>query len=311
MAQALIDIDEGARRLWGRYPVKVHHRLHELAMFDDDCLEKLIDTVPSQMIHHSVAKSDRSPSEFGYCDKGSLSGKEVLEAVKKGRLWVNLMKLQAQGGPYAALLDRIYGELSQKVPHFKSIRRSLGLLISSPRALVYYHADLPSQCLWQIRGKKRLWVYPNDDPFLERSQLENLARGVQEEVMPYQAWFDSYATCALLEPGDMLHWPLNSPHRVENLDCLNVSLTTGHWTSETRRCFAVNYANGLLRSRFGWRPRSRATAGPVFWAKAGFALSWRRLGLEKRDRFKRSYAYKLDLDSEFGVKPIGAETAEI
>ncbi len=45
----------------------------------------------------------------------------------------------------------------------------------------------------------------------------------------------------------MLHWPLNCPHRVENRDSVNVSLTTEHYTKEIRTSYAVNYANGLLR----------------------------------------------------------------
>jgi quercetin dioxygenase-like cupin family protein len=33
-----------------------------------------------------------------------------------------------------------------------------------------------------------------------------------------------------LEPGDVVSWPHNAPHRIENLDSLNVSLSTGFVT---------------------------------------------------------------------------------
>mgnify|MGYP007089524400 CR=1 FL=1 len=74
----------------------------------------------------------------------------------------------------------------------------------------------------------------------------------------------------------MLHWPLNSPHKVDNHDCLNVSVTTEHWTPEIRRSQMVNVANGVLRQRLGITPGSRAMSGPGFWGKALLQAAWRR-----------------------------------
>ena len=304
MTPVFDSFEERHKVLWQGFPVRLRHRLHELKFFDDTSLADLIDLAPSQMIHYSKKGTLEKAAQFSYCDRSGLSGKEVLKAVKKGRLWVNLMKLQEADRRYADLLDWIYEDLSARLSGFKPVRRNLGLLISSPHAMVYFHCDLPDQCLWQIRGEKRVWIYPNREPFLNRNGLENLARGITEEVMPYEAWFNDYAIQFKLEPGDMLHWPVHSPHRVENLDSLNVSITTGHWTFETRRSFAVNYANGLLRSKFGHAPRSQQITGPVFWTKAGLALAWRRMGLERRERFKRSFVFKLDPEAEMGVRPL-------
>ena len=40
-----------------------------------------------------------------------------------------------------------------------------------PGARVYYHADLPGQLLWQIAGRKRVWLYPGGAPFLTERHL--------------------------------------------------------------------------------------------------------------------------------------------
>jgi len=56
----------------------------------------------------------------------------------------------------------------------------------------------------------------------------------------------------------MVHWPLNCPHRVENEDCLNISVTTEHWTTDLRKQYAVNYANGILRRKFGFTDPSQS-----------------------------------------------------
>ena len=54
------------------------------------------------------------------------------------------------------------------------IDRNAGILISSPNAQVYYHADLPGQSLWQIRGTKRVYIYPPVAPFLTPEQIERI-----------------------------------------------------------------------------------------------------------------------------------------
>ncbi len=98
----------------------------------------------------------------------------------------------------------------------RTYKHNLGILVSSPGAQVYYHADIPGQALWQIAGRKRVYIYPNTSPFLEPESIENIVMGTQEEEIPYQTWFDAHAEIHDLKPGDMLHWPLNGPHRVVN-----------------------------------------------------------------------------------------------
>ena len=52
---------------------------------------------------------------------------------------------------------------------------------------------------------------------------------------------------SIFKPGEMLHWPLHSPHRVDNHDCLNVSLTTEYWTDPIRRMVRMKSGNAVLR----------------------------------------------------------------
>ncbi len=290
--------------LWGLHTIKLDHQLHELRLFDDVSLAELIDSVPTKIIHHSVPGMEQNNSAFSHCDCSGLAGKKVLDAVKNGRIWVNLMALQKVDQRFADILDAIYEEVGSHIPTFKLLNRSIGLLISSPKTIVHYHSDIPGQCLWQIRGEKRVWIYPNKEPFLKAEDLENLAREVKEELMPYEPWFDEFAQVYDLEPGEMLHWPLNGPHKVENADSLNISLTTEHWTPEIRRSKAMNYGNGLLRSHFGWTPRSSNLRGPAFWAKAGLSVAWRKSGLQQREHFQRTFEYYVDPESIDGVRPV-------
>ncbi len=65
---------------------------------------------------------------------------------------------------------------------------------------------------------------------------------------------------SIIKPGEMLNWPLYSPHRVDNHDCLNISLTTEYWTDPIRRNVMMNCANAVLRHKLGITPKkSRAS----------------------------------------------------
>ena len=113
--------------------------------------------------------------------------------------------------------------------------------------------------------------------------------------MPYHAWYDEHAQVLELSPGQMLSWPLNAPHRVENLDCLNVSMTVSFSDREISRLQQVNLANGLLRNRLGYEPRSRATSGPGYWSKAVIQKALRDSRWVKRERqARRVVDFRLD-----------------
>ncbi|HZZ49826.1 MAG TPA: hypothetical protein VFE65_23285 [Pseudonocardia sp.] len=138
----------------------------------------------------------------------------------------------------------------------------------------------------QIRGGERIWIYPPREPFLRPRNVENTVRSVSTEGLDHQPWFDDYAEEHHMQPGDLLHWALNGPHRVANDATMSVSLTTEHWTSSVRRSYAMNYGNGLLRSVLGWRPRSQSTSGMAFWAKAAMSAAWRASGMQARQSYQ-------------------------
>ena len=108
---------------------------------------------------------------------------------------------------------------------------------------------------------------------------------------------------------DAVRRALHGPRRVANHDALSVSLTTEHWTSEVRRSYAMNYGNGLLRTVGHWRPRSRSTTGPAFWAKVAMTAAWRASGMQRSHRYRWEPGYRIDLDAPNRVRPIGQPPA--
>lgn len=296
---------------WTHEPVCLKHRLHQHPLFSFDALADLIDGYPRQ--HYALVEmgAQGSPRRlWREGDIGGLPGRQVIEAIQQGRMWLNMRNLPQVSKPYGDLLAEIFDEIGQRVPGYDTFNQTSGILISSPKAQVYYHCDLPGQSLWQIHGRKRVYVYPNTPPFLTPEQLETIALFEVEVDMRYDPAYDTGAKVFEIGGGEMLHWPLNAPHRVENLDCLNVSMTMEYWTEAIRRRHMINVANGILRHKLGVAPKSLATNGPGFWAKAAIQAGVKRAGLLKKERkARRPIEFRLDKSNIGRVVDI-AEAAE-
>lgn len=281
--------------LWSHQPLRLQHRLHEIPLFSRSALSELIDAYPRSqysLVHMGAAGQRRFWREG---ETGGLPGEAVIESIAQGRMWLNLRNVDTVDPRYRAVLDVMFEELADRMPGFAPAKRTCGILISSPNAQVYYHADLPGQHLWQLIGRKRVYVYPSSAPFVTPQHLEDIALFDVEVDMPYAPWYDEHAQVMDLAPGQMLSWPLNAPHRVENLDCLNVSLTVSFTDESIRRLQNVNLANGLLRHRFGLSPSSRAITGPAYWSKAVLQKVMRDSGWVKQERkMRRSVDFYLD-----------------
>lgn len=301
----LTDWKEHHASVFGKHILHLQHSLHRSELFSDDALARLLEKADRADYHVNTrsagpdGKLRRREGEFG-----KLSGKELMEAARKGDIWINLRAPQKADKAYGELLADIFREFEARVPGLETFKHLTTILISSPNVYVPYHADVPGQALWQIRGRKRVWIYPAWEPFLPQAALERLILGEMHETdMKFQPWFDEYAQVIDLEPGWMSHWPLNYPHRVENHDSLNVSLTTEHYTKQIRNAYAVNYANGLLR-KAGFGTLERQASGPAMWAKIALAAGVKFSGIRKQAEKTYTIDFRVDPASPTGYVDI-------
>ena len=301
-------------RAWPHAPGCLPHALHRHPLFEREALAALIERCPAShgALVHTNRQSGRAveghgdggaagPRRWREGDRAGVPGHRVIEAIGRHSLWLNLRDVGAVDPRYAALLRAAYDEMAAHLPGFAPRSLKLGILISSPGARVHYHCDLPGQTLWQIEGRKRVYVYPNAPPYLQPQALEDIAYSGHEFKLAYDSAYDAAAQVIELAPGQMLSWPLNAPHRVENHDELNISLTTEHWTEANRRSQRVLLANAVLRHRLGWAARSQAVSGPGYWAKAALAAAWRRSPWAARTQAaERPLTFRLDPDAPEG-----------
>jgi hypothetical protein len=288
--------------LFGRHAIKVRHRLAESGLFTREALGKLIERCPQHELglESMCVETERPDRMFG--ELGDASGLQAIDAIEKGRMWMNIRRVMDWAPEYRALLDDVFAEFEARVPGLKTFKRNLGVLISSPNAKVFFHADIQGQSLWQISGVKRVYVYPRSEIFVKASNIEKILLRETTEDMPYHTWFDDHATAFDLHPGEMLTWPLYAPHRVQNHDCLNVSVTMEHWTDEIWRSYAVHYGNGVLRRTLGIQNPSTRSDGISVYPKAASALLWKKLGRQINGDVVKRREFCIDPASPNGLK---------
>ncbi len=257
---------------------KVKHNLSKTGLFTDVALADLLDRHPKDQLDVCTL-SDHPIYEYKFRtgDVRGVDGKTLMEAVKYGAIWMNLRKVMNLHPEYKAVLDQMYGDLADLTGQ-KPFHARGGILISSPTAKVPFHFDATETILWHIRGHKRIYLYPRTEAFLPDSAYEKLMFSQSEDYLPYRLEMEHEARCFDLLDDEMITWPLNAPHRVENMSFC-VSVTTEYSTPESSLKNSVMYANAVLRNKLGMSPdwNSASHVEKVF--KAGLGKVLRKFGV--------------------------------
>ncbi len=284
------------------------HRLQDLEMFRDEHLIDTLDRHPRQDLGINTMGTDpQLHHEWQEGRAGDLTAEQLFEAVSCGKIWLNLRRVMDHHPEYAGVVNRLYQELEATCPGLATYNRSANLLISSPRAIVYYHLDCPVNMLWHIRGQKRVWAYPLEAGIVSDETIEGVLCGEKSEELEFQPEWDELAVVYDLEPGEMVTWPQHTPHRVVNTKGVNVSLSTEHMTSRAARRNNVFLANRHFRYVFGGEFRSTEVAG---WAPAlkEFALRAMRrlpkLAPAAPTGYKYPVTFEVDLDAPNCVRQL-------
>ncbi len=313
MGAALVELTDADRSGFDRHLVVARHRLGSdpstAPLFADETIAELLDTYPPEWLFALTMGSDpERPDDNERVQHTGASGTELLEAVRRGRLWLNITNIDRVDARYRSLVDRLYADVADRVPGFVVDESHATLLVSSPQAMVYFHVDGPPSFLWHVRGRKRVWVYPHlDESVLARSLLEDVYAGTRQEYVPYRSSFDDRAEIRDLDPGDVAMWPHNAPHRVSNLDTVNVSFVTDHWTPDARRRARVYKANRFLRTRtpLSHGRLSTEERGPLAVAKVAVHKVGQRIGLDDRpNKAHRPPRRRIDATSPDGLAPL-------
>ncbi|HEY4401057.1 MAG TPA: hypothetical protein VGO38_03395 [Acidimicrobiia bacterium] len=277
--------------------VQTSHRLAELDLFSDASLAAVLDRLPRQRLQVFTMGTDPNrPADWTPVEVGDASGADILAAVREGRLFVNARLIDRDDREFEMLRDGLFDEIARFRQDLVPGSPSLTLLITSPKAVVYYHLDSGPNMLWHVRGEKRVFVYPaTNDFFVERADLEDVFAGVREEFLPYRPDFDDAALKFDLEPGELIAWPQNAPHRITNSDSMNISLSGEFDTRNSFRRHLVYTANRFFSRRLHLPMHSTRETGVASATKRLSYRACRKAGLDST-QLTHDYVTRLQLD---------------
>jgi len=271
------------------------HALNETGLFTDEALIELLEKHPSELLDVcTMGDSDHPvyPNRFRTGDFRGVSGQDLIEATKAGKVWINIRNGMNIHPEYKAVLDRMYSDLGTAISR-KPYNARGGILISSPIAQVPYHFDKTHIILWHIRGKKRIYIYPQTEEYIPDRAYEAKMLRYLDDDLPYTSEFDDHAQILDLEHGQAVSWPLNSPHRVDNREFC-VSVTTEYSTTESKIKNANMVANATMRHKFGIQASYRNSSKTHRQLKSILGYGVKKAGLVPKDKLVDMVTFKID-----------------
>src|SRR5690242_17922764 len=117
---------------FGSSSVKARHDLDEREILTDAVLVDLLNRYPRNRLQAWTMGTDPlRREEWQPVDTSDVSGEDLLAAVKSGRLWYNVLRLDLFDRLYRDIIDRLYAEMAKACPGFKPLSVVGTLLLSS------------------------------------------------------------------------------------------------------------------------------------------------------------------------------------
>lgn len=96
------------------------HDLHQRPEFSDEALAVLIERHPRDLIDFcTMGDLDEGADSWRAGDPGDLSGAELLDAVRAGKLWINLREAMTVDPVYRPLFDAMLADMKRNNPGYK------------------------------------------------------------------------------------------------------------------------------------------------------------------------------------------------
>jgi hypothetical protein len=239
---------------FNRQPFMIGHHLAGHPLFELPRLLELAARLPEACVAYNAG--DISVAEGLYRGpRNGLSVEATIRRIEDCQSWMVLKHVEADA-EYNALLDSCLDEvqaLSERLA--PGMRKREGFIfISSPGSVTPYHLDPEYNFLLQIRGSKTVHIWnPNDGSVLSDEELEDFFTSEEQKNLKFKDDYEQKASVFELTPGRGLHFPVTSPHWVQNGDGVSVSFSITFQTPASERRATLYGINAALR-RGGWRP---------------------------------------------------------
>ena len=230
----------------------MRHRLVEDPRLALPALAALAGRMPSAQVEYYPGDAFSQSGPTNEVSNG-LSAEETVRRILECDSWL-VIKDIGRDAEYAPLMEHCFEALEPDVVATTgAMHMRVGFVfVSSPGAVVPLHWDPEHNVLMQVRGSKRVSVFP--DPSLVPAERHESYHVDQAEFkLARTPDYDACEEIFHLTPGDALHIPLKAPHAVVNDGAASISFSVT-WRSEASdRDARLHRANHAVRA-MGGRP---------------------------------------------------------
>lgn len=237
---------------------KVTHTLNSSSLFDLDRLTTLAKSLSKQQVEYSSSdvSLNQDPDKIPQTE---LNIEETIKQIKNCQSWMVLKNVESDPDYKAVLdqcLDEIYANLVDDKVHLS--QREAFIFISSPNSTTPYHFDPEHNFLLQIHGKKSFALFPSDNrEVIKEESLEGrYYRPETHRNVYYDEKFLQQGELIEMDPGCGVYVPVNAPHWVKTHDDISISFSITFRSEYSDKVLSLYMLNGILRNRFGLKPRA-------------------------------------------------------
>lgn len=234
-------------------PVKLRHLLCDNPVFELDRLLALAKNLPPDKIEYNSADLSLNCDPSAPAPNG-LSLEQTIERIDDCGSWVVLKNVE-RDREFAALMEVCLGEIepAARPATGPMHRKEAFVFISSPRAVTPFHMDPEHNILLQIRGDKKMTIYPHSDYVIAPPEKHEAFHAGGHRNMEHREAFDARAEIFDLKAGEAVYVPVKAPHHVRVGEQASVSFSIT-WRSRRSDAEArLHLMNAMLR-RLGARP---------------------------------------------------------
>ncbi len=278
--------------------VRFRHRLAETGLFEDESLSRLLDSHPRDELTICTMRPNPPAHERWIAGEAkTLDGGQILDAIKRGHLWVSPRHVMTVNPVYGALFRRMMDEFASATG-VRMTSSDGAILLSSPNMGIFFHVDPAETMLWHVRGHKTIHVYPPREDFVTEAALEAILLKENLSDLPYRADMEASVVSVDLAPGEAVSWPIHSPHRVTNGPDFNVSISIEYSTPRSILTNGVFYLNGRLKRALGLTLNSRGTPNALKPAYLLAAKTWKTVApLKSTVESRHERRFDIDLSA--------------
>ncbi len=249
-SSVFVDADWGAFDPWRIQSVR--HRLAEHPLLQLQSLIELgkrLETSGSIRTHSSSATAGTAFNHAPALHPNRLGAAATLADLENASAWMSLLNVQTDP-TYRELIDTVLDSIR---PHIEPVDpgmcyRAGWIFVSSPGAVTPFHMDKEHNFILQVRGSKRIYVWPHDDTgVVGELARDRFHRSHSRDLIQWQEAFRERAQVFDMLPGMGAYMPSTSPHMVENGSEPSITISFTYYTHATRRDALLHRVHDQMR----------------------------------------------------------------